>query len=85
MLKKNLKKEKQETISQDSSKGGAVETGCSDLYGVIYYFTIQYYPNPLHPPPTAPPCNEYPRGFDSNRISSSRGGILMSIGNFRKA
>ena len=25
---------------QDSSKGGAVETGCSDLYGVIYWFTI---------------------------------------------
>ena len=25
--------------SQDSSKGGAVETGCSDLYGVIYWFT----------------------------------------------
>ena len=23
-----------------SAKGGAVETGCSDLYGVIYYFTI---------------------------------------------
>ena len=26
--------------SQDSSKGGAVETGCSDLYNVIYYFVI---------------------------------------------
>ena len=23
-----------------SAKGGAVETGCSDLYGVMYYFTI---------------------------------------------
>ena len=23
-----------------SAKGGAVETGCSDLYGVVYYFTI---------------------------------------------
>ena len=23
-------------VHQDSSKGGAVETGCSDLYGVIY-------------------------------------------------
>ena len=43
-----------------SAKGGAVETGCSDFNGVIYYFTISYYPNPLHPPPTAPPCNEYP-------------------------
>ena len=28
------------TEVQDSSKGGAVETGCSDLYDVIYYFTI---------------------------------------------
>ena len=25
---------------QDSSKGGAAETGCSDLYGVICWFTI---------------------------------------------
>ena len=41
-------------IPPDSSKGGAVETGCSDLYGVINY------PHPLHPPPTAAPCNEYP-------------------------
>ena len=23
-------------VGQDSSKGGAVETGCSDLYDVIY-------------------------------------------------
>ena len=28
--------------AQDSSKGGAVETGCSDLYDVIYQFIIQY-------------------------------------------
>ena len=28
-----------------------METGCSDLYGVIYDLTIQYYPDPLHPPP----------------------------------
>ena len=47
-------------ISQDSSKGGAVETGCSDVYDVIYKFILYYYPNPLHPAPTAPPCNEYP-------------------------
>ena len=26
--------------AQDSSKGGAVETGCSDLYAVIYQFTM---------------------------------------------
>ena len=45
---------------QDSSKEGAVETGCSDLYDVIYDFIIEYYPNPLHPPPTAPPFDEYP-------------------------
>ena len=25
---------------QDSSKGGAVETGCGDLYAVVYDFTI---------------------------------------------
>ena len=25
---------------QDSSKGGAVETGCSELYAVIYEFVI---------------------------------------------
>ena len=47
-----------------SAKGGAVEPGCSDLYGVIYYVTVQYYPNPLHSPPTAPPCNEYPGDGD---------------------
>ena len=46
--------------TQDSSKGGAVETGCSYLYGVMYYFTISYYPNPLHPPLTAPPFDEHP-------------------------
>ena len=43
-----------------SAKGGAVETGCSDLYDVICCFTIQYYPNPLHPRSTAPPSAEYP-------------------------
>ena len=26
--------------SLHSAKGGAVETGCSDLYGVIYQFTM---------------------------------------------
>ena len=26
--------------AQDSSKGGAVETGCSDLFDVANYFTI---------------------------------------------
>ena len=26
--------------NQDSSKGGAVETGCSELYDVIYWFII---------------------------------------------
>ena len=44
----------------NSAKVGAVETGCRDLYDVIYYLIIQNYPHPLHPPPTAPPCNEYP-------------------------
>ena len=27
-------------VGLHSAKGGAVETGCSDLNGVIYYFTI---------------------------------------------
>ena len=40
---------------QNSSKGGALETGCSDLHYIISCFTISYYPHPLHPPPTAPP------------------------------
>ena len=35
--------------------GGAVETGCSDLYDVTYYLIIWYYLHPLRPPPTAPP------------------------------
>ena len=28
------------SIALHSAKGGAVETGCSDLYGVVYYVTI---------------------------------------------
>ena len=47
-------------LSQDSSKGGAVETGCSGVHYIIGCFTIQYYHLPLHPPPTAPPFDEYP-------------------------
>ena len=46
---------------QDSSKGGAVETGCSGLHYIIGCCIIYYYPHPLHPPPTAPPFDEYPR------------------------
>ena len=56
---------------QDSSQGGALETGCSELYDVLYCFIMQYYPHPLNPPPTAPPCNEYPdlgRGFLGRRV-----------------
>ena len=39
-------------LSQDSSKGGAVETGCSDLYDVcmrVYYIIL--------PQSTAPPSD----------------------------
>ena len=36
--------------AQDSSKGGAVETGCSGSDYIIGCFTVYYYPNPLHPP-----------------------------------
>ena len=46
--------------SKDSSKGGAVETGCSGLHHIICCFIIEYYPHPLHHPPTAPPFDEYP-------------------------
>ena len=46
--------------NQDSSKGGAVETGCSGLHYIIGCFIIQYYSHPLHSPPTAPPFDEYP-------------------------
>ena len=27
-------------VSQDSSKGGAVEAGCSDVYDVMHHFVI---------------------------------------------
>ena len=47
-------------IVQDSSKGGAVETGCSGLHYIIGRFDVHYYPQPLHPVPTAPPAAEYP-------------------------
>ena len=40
---------KETRVCQDSSKGGAVEAGCSDLYDVMYYFIVGYYPHPLHP------------------------------------
>ena len=40
---------------QDSSKGGAVEIGCSELYDVI--LLVVYI---ILPQSTAPPCNEYP-------------------------
>ena len=45
---------------QDSSKGGAFETGCSGLQYFIGCFIICCYPHPLHPTPTAPPFDEYP-------------------------
>ena len=47
-------------VVQDSSKGGAVETGCSGLHYIIGCVTIQYYPHPLNPLSTAPPFEEYP-------------------------
>ena len=46
-------------VHQDSSKGGAVETGFGGSHYVIGCFIIWYYPRPLHPPPTAPPFAEY--------------------------
>ena len=58
-------------VSQDSSKGGAVETGCSGLHSVIGRFIIQCYPHPLHPPPTAPPFDEYPVRQNHSTFSSA--------------
>ena len=49
-----------------------METGCSDLHGVIHDFTVQYHPNPLHPPPTAPPFDEYPESASAGQASSAR-------------
>ena len=47
-------------VALHSAKGGAVETGCSDLYDVIYQFAI--YTTPIHctPHPLHPPSAEYP-------------------------
>ena len=49
-------------IIQYSSKGGAVETGCSDLYYRMLYISLVYNTTPIHrtPLPLHPPCNEYP-------------------------
>ena len=33
---------------QDSSKGGAVETGCSGLYYIIYYMCLLHNTTPIH-------------------------------------
>ena len=64
-----------------SAKGGAVETGCSDLNGVIYYFAILYYPNPLHPPPTDPPPTAPPvMNIHSNSNSNSNSKTVPSKG-----
>ena len=51
-------RERAKAVDSRFIKGGAVETGCSDLYDIICQFTIQYYPHPLHPPPTTPPFAE---------------------------
>ena len=56
----------QRSEPQDSSKEGAVETGCSGSHSIVGCFTIQYYPHPLHPPPTAPPFDEYNHHNDNN-------------------
>ena len=57
-------------VSQDSSKGGAMETRCSGLHelshGLFYHMILN--PHPPHPPPTAPPCNEYPRADRGRRL-----------------
>ena len=55
---------------QDSSKGGAVETGCSGLHYIIGCF-VRYNTTPIHrtPPPTACPFDEHP-GLESRAWSS---------------
>ena len=57
---------------QGSSKGGAVETGCSGLHYIIGSFIIQYFPHPLYPPPTAPPFDEYPKGSAWLEVKTKR-------------
>ena len=72
------------SVPRDSSKGCAVETGCSDLYDVVHYFSIEYYPNPLHPPPTAPPSAEqsiqaFPPAIVSRGLVESSREITFSM------
>ena len=45
-----------------SIKGGAVETGYSDLYVIYYILVLLYGTTPIHcsPLPLHPPCDEYP-------------------------
>ena len=52
-----------------SAKGGAVETGCSELYDVILVYFI------ILPPSTAPPSHCTPR----NEYPSSTGPLLVLL------
>ena len=65
--------------SQDSSKGGAVETGCSDVYDVIHSFIIYDYPHPLHPPPTAPHFDECPAQGENKPLGFLAALLLGSL------
>ena len=64
-------------LDQDSSKGGAVETGCSGLHYIIGCFIIYFYPHPLHTPPTAPPFDEYPLDPTPSNVKLDKFGSLF--------
>ena len=61
----------QGTDTQDSAKGGAVETGCSGLHCIIGCSTIKCYPHPLHPPPIAPPSHCTPPVMNTQTRTSA--------------
>ena len=65
--------------SQDSSKGGAVETGCSGLHSITGCCTIWYYPHPLHPPPTVPPFDEHPATNVARGECTARRGTSLDV------
>ena len=59
---------------QDSSKGGAVETGCSDLYAfILVIYCIILPPSAAPPSDCTPPCNEYPGLPEAVRHARYRG------------
>ena len=60
------------TSALHSAKGGAVETGCRDLYDVIHYFHYIILPQCTAPPSHCTPCNEYPFAGESAHLAANR-------------